>query len=374
MDGRADTSHWTLLKRPPASALVARLCFVAACIGLMQQGCAPVMNDDAGVFVVEPVGSVAGWVGSPAGAPIWAPDGRSIAWSSEDGLFRREVAGAEPVLLSTVSIAGRPAWSPDARELAYIDRRREALVVVDAASGEERFSAPVLTDDAVFDPLALPTFGGPAWSPDGSRLAFNCWDGAGDEVCVIRKDGTDHRQVTHIETRATSTAGSDETFVSAAANAGPPAWSPDGTLLAVAAYPEQRGAAMGVFVVDLERGTARRVTSLLPNSEIAWFPDGKALLFSATEKGHSDALRASLAIDSVEKLTEGLSGGAREPALSLDGSRLAVVSGGALVVMNLEGAVESTVSSTQAIRFPAWSPDGAIVAYSASPNPLSRYS
>ncbi len=57
-----------------------------------------------------------------------------------------------------------------------------------------------------------------------------------------------------------------------------------GMALAVAAYPEQRpGVAVGVYVVDLVRGTAKcGQSATLPNSEIVWFPDGKSVLFSAS--------------------------------------------------------------------------------------------
>jgi Tol biopolymer transport system component len=222
-------------------------------------------------------------------------------------------------------------------------------------------------------PLALQVLGGPSWSPDGERLAFVCWDGTGDEICVVDTDGTRRRQVTRIAAREGANTADAQDFMPAAANVGPPAWSPDGMSLAVAAYPERRGAASGVFVVDLERGTARRISSLLPTSEISWYPDGAALLFSAVEKGRSDAIRATVGYTSTTKLTASLPEGARDPVLSADGQRVAVSSGAAIVVLDHDGNMQSLDELGLRGRYPAWNADGNSIAFAASPDPIAVY-
>jgi Tol biopolymer transport system component len=326
------------------------------------------------VYVLDAIDGVPRRLGGPAGAPVWAPSGNAVAWATEDGLFRQDLTSGELTLLTAQAGAGRPAWSPDGRTIAFVDRDEEALVALDAQTGDVRFSISATTDDADHPPLALPVLGGPAWSPDGSRLAFNCWDGHGDEICVVEADGTDYRQLTHIQSRSSPSDPSSAALVIAVSNAGSPVWSPDGTALALAVYPEQRGAATGVFVVDLEGGTARRVSSLLPNSEITWVPGGESLLFSASEKGRSDAVRASVAKGGTEKLTAHLASGAREPALSADGARLAVVSGGDIVLLDQNGTVQGTAASSHSNRLPAWSPKGTRLAFAAGPDPLASYS
>lgn len=362
------------LTSPRVNQRAVRLFSILAVVILVVQGCAASSTSGSGVYAIDVGGDTPGWIGAPAGAPVWAPDSGSIAWATEDGLLRGDLNGNGPVRLADTPVSGRPAWSPSGESLAFIDRLGAELVVVDASSGERLFAAPVKTDDASFNALAILSMGGPAWSPDGSQLAFNCWDGAGDEVCVIRSDGSGMRQITSLEPVRPPGGQSHEQFAAAAANTGPPAWSPDGLSLAVAAYPERRGAASGVFVVDLERGTARRVSSLLPSSELSWFPDGNALLFAATENGRSDAIRVSIVDDAVEKLTADLPIGAREPALAPDGLRLAVASEGTIVVMSLDGTVTASYSSSFRNTFPAWSPDGEVVAFAAEPDPISTYS
>ncbi len=191
---------------------------------------------------------------------------------------------------------------------------------------------------------------------------------------MVQADGSGYRQITNIESRKSASGAPPGALVLAESNTGPAVWSPDGTALALAAYPEVRGAAAGVFVVDLEGGKARRVSSLLPNSEIMWFPGGESLLFSASVKGRSDAVRASVAVGGTEKLTARLAPGANDPAISPDGTHLAVTSGDAIVVLDLVGNVQGTTEGGLLHRLPAWSPDGERIAFVATSRSLEGYS
>src|SRR5690349_14306658 len=61
----------------------------------------------------------------------------------------------------THAAAGSGRWSPDLRHLAFVDTRRNILMLIDIDSGELH----TLTDNAGqnFNPI---------WSPDGSKLAY----------------------------------------------------------------------------------------------------------------------------------------------------------------------------------------------------------
>jgi tricorn protease len=104
--------------------------------------------------------------------PAWSPDGRTIAYlSDESGEYALHLAaqnGLGPVrkipLGDPPSFFYRPQWSPDGKKLALTDKRLN-LWVVDAASGAltrvdaDRYDDPPRTLD-------------PAWSPDSRLLAY----------------------------------------------------------------------------------------------------------------------------------------------------------------------------------------------------------
>jgi Tol biopolymer transport system component len=326
-----------------------------------------------GVVTIHAQDGAVTWVGEPAGIPVWSPSGNMIAWGNEDGLFLRSLEEAGSRRLSASPVAGVPAWSPDGKRLAYIDRDRASLVAVALASDAEQFVQPLdrrRSDSARVPPLVL---GGPTWARDGSRIAYVCWDGAGDEICLIRSDGTGWRQLTRLARPRTYGQSATPQSTLAVSNAGPAAWSPDGDLLAVAVYPERPGAPTGVFLVDLEVGMRRRVSSLQPNSVITWSPDGESIVFSAFRRGRSDTFRVVLADSTQQRVTEALPDESQNPAVSPDGSRIAVESDGDIVVLAIQGP--SPALSVPGLRssYPSWSPDGNFIAIAATSDPIASY-
>ena len=370
-------------KRPgPSSArrsgarirVVARLHLVLLAATIPLSGC--ILESGAtreGIYVAPVETRAPGWMGAPAGVPVWSPSGEQIVWGSEDGLWLSKLDGELPGLLTTASTAGRPAWSPDGATVAYVDRDRSAVVVLDVQENETRFEVGVKNPGSRSAPAGLLTIGGPSWSPDGGWLAFTCWDGSGDEICLVDANGRQRRQITRIAPRAGSSAQAAESQP-AVANTGPAAWSPDGRKLALASYAEVRGAPSGVFVVDIQEGTARRVSTLLPNSQITWTRDGRSLVFSAVDEGRGDVLFVNVEQATVEKITRLLPDGGRDPALSPDGELIAVASGGRIVVLDAERAAQVDFS-TPGLRdqTPAWSPNGEALAFGAEVDGLDSY-
>ena len=211
----------------------------------------------------------------------------------------------------------------------------------------------------------------PAWSPDGTRIAFlSTRDHAGDsdearEVYVVDADGTSERRLT--ENRVAEYG---------------PAWSPDGERIA---FLRRAPAGTAVYVVDADGAEETRVTEPQPSLDVSldWSPDGERLVVTRLAE---DAVRLSsdlYAVDAEDgtetRLTDvpGIDGDA---AWSPDGSKLAFVSdrdqngrclfhdcvgnAGEIYVMDADGGGERRLTRTIAYElFPAWSPDGTRIVF-----------
>ncbi|MGC8487421.1 MAG: S9 family peptidase [Clostridia bacterium] len=177
----------------------------------------------------------------------------------------------------------QPAWSPDGTAIAYIGRKddRDALMVYDMASGQS-------VQRAVFSGSARR----PVWSPDGRRLAVEMLDADTttiDDPRVVTRlrydlNGTGYlgQREYHVYVVSLDTGSVDPV--------GPrgwhhlyPAWSPDGQKLALVSTRDPDWDlqwTFDVFVVDLKTGHFTAITrsdgvSLMPS----WSSDGASVVF-----------------------------------------------------------------------------------------------
>ncbi len=101
---------------------------------------------------------------------VWSPDGRHIAWFSDDGgeyglvIADQDGANARRVEIADPSFFFRPSWSPDGSTLAFTDTDYRVLLL-DVASGRlthvdtDRFAHPERSMN-------------PVWSPDSRWIAY----------------------------------------------------------------------------------------------------------------------------------------------------------------------------------------------------------
>ena len=215
-----------------------------------------------------------------------------------------------------------------------------------SGGGEERLT------DAEVDPstpqgLLFQTE--PAWSPDGSTIAFASTRSGTSDLYSMSADGTGTR-------RLTSTEDDD----------GQPAWSPDGERIVFA-----RGTPGRLFVMGADGAGARRLTDdEADEAEPAWSPDGRWIAYARRDPGSSIRELWLVRPDGSQgrPLTK-LGGIAQAPSWSPDGRRIAFsasVADGRFDIyrVDADGKNVHRVTSGDDAFEPAWSPDGTTIAFS----------
>ena len=235
--------------------------------------------------------------------PAWSPDGRRIAFVSDDeradadvsatrvGLYTMAADGTDirPVLDEDAAVLHHPpAWSPDGRHLAVVRYVEEKVGFVSRITDIRRQLYVVGADGAEPRRLATNVVSGPSWSPDGQRLAIAQAEDEDGEVglYVIGIDGTGSRRVIGIEGwQAPNKYGLNVEEDPAEAWIDTVAWSPDGTQILV-----RSNATHVAFVVNAETGRRTDVgvvPGLLPKRAFegvraaAWSPDGSRIAMLA---------------------------------------------------------------------------------------------
>ena len=284
--------------------------------------------------------------------PVGGSASVRVCFSDENGdpvsLSARSSRGAVAVVAaddSTVTVAGVHPGT--------------ATVTVTATdpgglSGTVSFSVWVPTVVRLTDGVS------PAWSPDGSRIAFARWlQGTFDgSIFVMNADGGDVTRLTH------TTVDFD------------PVWSPDGSRIA---FMSGRGDNSEIYVVNADgSGTTNLTDSPGFDGNPAWSPDGTRIAFMSRRDGNREIYVMNADGTGATNLTDNPSAD-MNPAWSPDGTRIAYNSfpagNGDIYVMNADGTgVTRLTSHPRSEVFPAWSPDGAQIAFRSLSNngpPLS---
>ena len=224
-----------------------------------------------------------------------------------------------------------PAWSPDGSKLAYVSFEKSKPVIFEQTlkTGARRAVASFRGSNSA-----------PAYAPDGSRLV----------VALSREGGTQLYSInlsTLQSTRITHTSGIDTE----------PAFSPDGQWIY---FTSDRGGSPQIYRMPAAGGAAQRVTfEGNYNVTARPSPDGRTIAFITRRDGGFRVATMDLATRQVAVLTD--SQRDESPAFAPNGQMIlyATILGGrgVLAAVSADGQIRQRLSAVNGdAREPAWGP------------------
>jgi TolB protein len=276
------------------------------------------------IYVIGAGGGAAKRVFGPEGEgtdrqPSVSPDGTRIAFSSSrEGNFSLYLVGVDGGGLRRLTYSpssdGEPAWSPDGSKMVFV-RGRDGT-----GGGYASLSTCAAEIYVVEVPGIESGVGGgggevsltrgqggtdPAWSPDGTRIAFSSFRDGNYELYTMDPSGGGVERLTY-----TASAEAE------------PAWSPDGASIAYAAHLLSRDdgcgwmgtpiapgpvgpgeEAPGIYVLNVVRNRHRKLSGADAVTDPSWSPDGSSIAFVSVVSGDGQLYAAAVASGLQTQLT-----------------------------------------------------------------------
>jgi Tol biopolymer transport system component len=299
------------------------------------------------VFVVRPDGTGLRNL-TPDGAaewdPVWSPDGRRVLFSKKEDLYVMNADGSgRAKLVDGDDGIGQKRWSPDGRMIAYTrhwselppdantkDLFSDLWVMRADGSGKLKLVGPYFEDNF-------------SWSPDSRKIAYQQV-----QINIINSDGSGGYTLTNQEFGAFA-----------------PAWSPDGSRIAftsrVGELLPDRAADVHMFLISPDGSGLVDLTQMGSDGTPVWSSDGSRIVFATFGEGRSNI--AVMNRDGSGRTNLTSSGYDGSPSWSPDGSRIVYLryenfenGDSEIYVMNADGTGQMNVSNRPETHesTPAW--------------------
>lgn len=247
-------------------------------------------------------------------------------------------------------------WSPDGSLLAFVSERSPTynLYVLDLDSLTQ---TTILTSEQRIDEYT--------WSPDSRSLAISLESGGRpSEIWILRADGTAHTRIT-----TASDAPAYQMHFS-------PAWSPDGSLIAYVIYSGPREKSRIHLVTPGGEDRTPKQQASRDHFPPSWSPDGASLLFSGGNDLYTAAVSTLEEVRLTESAAIEIAPAWSPDGRAIAFVRVRGVGGsskylaGELMAISPDGMAERSITSqfptiqAGVTETPSWSVDGLWIAFS----------
>jgi Tol biopolymer transport system component len=254
--------------------------------------------------------------------PALSLDGTRIAFSSNRGgnydIYTMDTMGGNIRRLTTnKETEADPAWSPDGSRIAFVrglDLTINGNAFIPSCVPSQIY---VIEVEGGLEMNLTGVSGGtdPAWSPDGTRIAFSSYRDGNYDIYKMDADGSNVKQLT-----STDSAEAD------------PVWSPDGQFIAYGGNyiqwrvlcgfmhtgrEEEGPGGPNIFVMTSDGLDQRMITETGNSSDPTWSPDGAHIAYVYRSHGYTQIYRidtdgqnrGNITSDAIDKSSPSWSGG-----------------------------------------------------------------